>query len=91
MRTDHLASLPAALLASLVVLFSVLPSAAGAAPEEKQEPPKAVAKVPEADLLLSEVQRLREEYNEERPHGSLEGLTPFEFFEQGQDQEREAA
>jgi putative transposase len=31
------------------------------------------------------------EYNQERPHGSLGGLTPSEFFEQGKDQEREAA
>jgi putative transposase len=32
-----------------------------------------------------------QEYNEERPHGSLGGLTPSEFFEQGEEQEREAA
>jgi putative transposase len=32
-----------------------------------------------------------QEYNEERPHGALGGLTPFKFFEQAQDQEREAA
>ncbi len=31
------------------------------------------------------------EYNEERPHGSLGGLTPSRFFEQGKEQEREAA
>jgi transposase InsO family protein len=31
------------------------------------------------------------EYNEERPHGSLGGLTPIKFFEQWEDQEREAA
>ena len=31
------------------------------------------------------------EYNEVRPHGSLEGLAPFKFFEQGPGQEREAA
>jgi transposase InsO family protein len=31
------------------------------------------------------------EYNEERPHGSLGGLTPSEFFEQWEEQEREAA
>jgi len=33
----------------------------------------------------------RAEYNEERPHGSLGGLTPSEFFEQGKEQDREAA
>jgi len=32
-----------------------------------------------------------QEYNHERPHGSLGGLTPSEFFEQGKEQEREAA
>ncbi len=31
------------------------------------------------------------EYNEERPHGSLGGLTPVSFFERGKNQEREAA
>jgi putative transposase len=31
------------------------------------------------------------EYNEERPHGSLGGLTPSKFSEQGEEQEREAA
>jgi putative transposase len=31
------------------------------------------------------------EYNEERPHGSLGGLTPSGFFEQGKEHEREAA
>ena len=31
------------------------------------------------------------EYNHERPHGSLGGLTPSLFFEQGKPQEREAA
>jgi transposase InsO family protein len=31
------------------------------------------------------------EYNQERPHGSLEGLTPFEFSELWEDQERDAA
>ena len=31
------------------------------------------------------------EYNEERPHGSLGGLTPFRFFEPGEDQDRKAA
>jgi transposase InsO family protein len=31
------------------------------------------------------------EYNHERPHGSLGGLTPSKFFEQGEGQEREAA
>jgi len=31
------------------------------------------------------------EYNQERPHGSLGGLTPSEFFEQGKEQDREAA
>ena len=30
------------------------------------------------------------EYNEERPHGALGGLTPSRFFELGQE-EREAA
>lgn len=32
-----------------------------------------------------------QEYNEERPHGSLGGLTPSEFFEQGEEHDREAA
>ena len=32
-----------------------------------------------------------QEYNGERPHGSLGGLTPSKFFEQGQEQQREAA
>ena len=32
-----------------------------------------------------------QEYNEERPHGSLGGLTPSKFFEQWEEQEREAA
>jgi putative transposase len=32
-----------------------------------------------------------QEYNEERPHGSLGGLTPSKFFEQRKDQERDAA
>jgi putative transposase len=31
------------------------------------------------------------EYNRERPHGALEGLTPFEFSELWEGQEREAA
>ncbi|MBW2267175.1 MAG: transposase [Deltaproteobacteria bacterium] len=31
------------------------------------------------------------EYNHERPHGSLDGLTPVEFFELWEGQEREAA
>jgi len=31
------------------------------------------------------------EYNQERPHGSLEGLAPLEFFELWEDQELEAA
>ena len=31
------------------------------------------------------------EYNHERPHGSLEGLTPFEFSELWEGQERVAA
>jgi putative transposase len=31
------------------------------------------------------------EYNEERPHGSLGGLTPSVFFEQGKEHDREAA
>ncbi len=31
------------------------------------------------------------EYNEERPHGSLGGLTPSRFFEQREEQDREAA
>jgi len=31
------------------------------------------------------------EYNEERPHGSLGGLTPSKFFEQGKELKREAA
>ena len=31
------------------------------------------------------------EYNHERPHGSLDGLTPVEFFELWAGQEREAA
>jgi len=31
------------------------------------------------------------EYNDERPHGSLAGLTPFEFFEQWEEKERVAA
>jgi transposase InsO family protein len=31
------------------------------------------------------------EYNEERPHGSLGGLTPSKFVEQWEEQEREAA
>jgi len=31
------------------------------------------------------------EYNEERPHGSLGGLTPVSFFERVKNQEREAA
>ena len=31
------------------------------------------------------------EYNQERPHGSLEGHTPFEFSELWEDQERDAA
>jgi transposase InsO family protein len=31
------------------------------------------------------------EYNEERPHGSLGGLTPSQFFEQWEEQDREAA
>jgi putative transposase len=31
------------------------------------------------------------EYNEERPHGSLSGLTPVSFFERVKNQEREAA
>ncbi len=31
------------------------------------------------------------EYNEERPHGSLGGLTPLSFFERGEAQNREAA
>jgi transposase InsO family protein len=31
------------------------------------------------------------EYNEERPHGSLGGLTPSKFFERWEEQEREAA
>jgi len=32
-----------------------------------------------------------QEYNDERPHGSLGGLTPSKFFELGEEQEREAA
>jgi len=32
-----------------------------------------------------------QEYNEERPHGSLGGLTPVSFFERGKNQKREAA
>ena len=32
-----------------------------------------------------------QEYNGERPHGSLGGLTPSKFFEQGQEPQREAA
>ena len=32
-----------------------------------------------------------QEYNEERPHGSLGGLTPFSFFERAKTQNREAA
>lgn len=32
-----------------------------------------------------------QEYNEERPHGSLGGLTPSKFFEQWESKEREAA
>jgi transposase InsO family protein len=31
------------------------------------------------------------EYNVERPHGSLGGLTPSKFFELGKQEEREAA
>ncbi len=32
-----------------------------------------------------------QEYNSERPHGSLGGLTPSKFFEQEQEEQREAA
>jgi putative transposase len=32
-----------------------------------------------------------QEYNVERPHGSLGGLAPSMFFEQGEQQDREAA
>ncbi len=32
-----------------------------------------------------------QDYNEERPHGSLEGLTPFKFFEQWEEQNKAAA
>jgi putative transposase len=32
-----------------------------------------------------------QEYNRERPHGSLGGLTPSKFFEQEQEEQREAA
>jgi putative transposase len=31
------------------------------------------------------------EYNEERPHGSLGGLTPSKFVEEWEEREREAA
>jgi hypothetical protein len=37
---------------------------------------------------LSQEACLRE-YNQERPHGSLEGLTPFQFFEASEKQELE--
>jgi hypothetical protein len=37
------------------------------------------------------IARWRTDYNQVRPHGSLEGHTPFEFSELWEDQERDAA
>jgi putative transposase len=51
-----------------------------------------------SDWLFESLREAREasefwlhEYNEERPHGSLGGLTPSSFFMQGIEKEKEAA
>ena len=55
---------------------------------------KREAARPPADNLATQQKRLdrfRHRYNHERPHGSIGGLTPFEFSELWEGQERVAA